>query len=88
MWVDRHQDQLKHIWANIKRFGVEVILILDFIHVLEYLSNTCGRRRTAFIPPGSESDEAWVAERAIRILKSQASAVAGGIRRSATLRGF
>jgi hypothetical protein len=37
MLVDGHLDQLKPIWANIKHFGVEVILILDFIHVLEYL---------------------------------------------------
>lgn len=84
MLVDGHQDQLKHIWANIKHFGVEVILILDFIHVLEYL----WKAAYCFHPPGSEVAEAWVAERALRILKGQASAVAGGIRRSATLRGL
>lgn len=84
MLVDGHQDQLKHIWANIKRFGVEVILILDFIPVLEYL----WKAAYCFHPPGSESAEAWVAERALQILKGQASTVAGGIRRSASLRGL
>jgi hypothetical protein len=84
MLVDGHRDQLKHIWANIKHFGVEVILILDFIHVLEYL----WKAAYCFHPPGSEQAEAWVAERALRILKGKASTVAGGIRRSATLRGL
>jgi hypothetical protein len=84
MLVDGHKDQLKHIWANIKHFGVEVILILDFIHVLEYL----WKAAYCFHPPGSEQAEAWVAERALRILKGNASTVAGGIRRSATLRGL
>ncbi|MCP4209042.1 MAG: ISKra4 family transposase, partial [Shimia sp.] len=84
MLVDGHKDQLKHIWANIKHFGVEVILILDFIHVLEYL----WKAAYCFHPPGSEQAEAWVAERALRILQGKASTVAGGMRRSATLRGL
>jgi hypothetical protein len=84
MLVDGHKDQLKHIWANIKHFGVEVILILDFIHVLEYL----WKAAYCFHPPGSEQAEAWVAKRALRILKGKASTVAGGMRRSATLRGL
>jgi hypothetical protein len=84
MLVDGHKDQLKQIWANIKHFGVEVILILDFIHVLEYL----WKAAYCFHPPGSEPAEAWVAERALQILKGRASIVAGGIRRSATLRGL
>ena len=84
MLVDGHKDQLKHIWANMKHFGVEVILILDFIHVLEYL----WKAAYCFHPPGSEPAEAWVAGRALQILKGKASIVAGGIRRSATLCGL
>ncbi len=84
MLVDGHRDQLKHIWANIKHLGVQVILILDFIHVLEYLWKAAYR----FHPPGSELAEAWVAERALQILKGKASTVAGAMRRSATLRGL
>jgi hypothetical protein len=41
-----------------------------------------------FHPLGSEQAEAWVAERALQILKGHASAVAGGICRRATLRGL
>ncbi|MCP4288416.1 MAG: ISKra4 family transposase, partial [Gammaproteobacteria bacterium] len=84
MLVDGHKDQLKHILANIKHFGVEVILILDFIHVLEYL----WKAAYCFHSPGTEQAEAWVAERALRILQGKASTVAGGMRRSATLRGL
>ena len=82
MLVDGHKDQLKNIRAGMKRHGVEVLLILDFIHVLEYL----WKAAYCFYPPGSEEAEAWVADRALQILKGNASHVAGGMRRSATLR--
>jgi hypothetical protein len=81
MLVDGHKDQLKPIWANIKHFGVKVMLIHDFIHVLENL----WRVTYEFHSPGSEQAEAWVAERALQILKGKASIVAGGMCRSATL---
>jgi hypothetical protein len=84
MLVDGHQDQLKHIQASIKRFGVSVILVLDFIHVLEYL----WKAAYCFYAPGTEQAEAWVAERALQILRGKAAHVAAGMRRSATLRGL
>jgi hypothetical protein len=37
MLVDGHEGQLEDIHAAIERHGVEVTLVLDFIHVLEYL---------------------------------------------------
>lgn len=82
MRVDGHQDQLKNIRACMKRHNVELVLILDFIHVLEYL----WKAAYGFHPPGSEEAEEWVADRALQILKGNASHVAGGMRRSATLR--
>jgi len=84
MMVDGHKDQLKHIRACMKRHQVDVILILDFIHVLEYV----WKAAYCFHPANSEEAEAWVAERALQILKGKASHVAAGMRRSATLRGF
>ena len=47
-------------------------------------------RHTAgyFWPAGSEEAETWVAERALQILKGNASHVAAGMRRSATFRGL
>lgn len=82
MLVDGHPDQLKNIRACMKRHEVEVVLILDFIHVLEYL----WKAAYCFYSPGSEEAEEWVAERALQILKGTAGQVAGGMRRSATLR--
>lgn len=61
-----------------------VTIVLDFIHVLEYV----WKAAFCFHAPGSEEAERWVQERALRILKGQASDVAAGIRRSATLRNL
>jgi hypothetical protein len=61
-----------------------VILILDFIHVLEYLCKAVH----AFSVPGTEAAEAWVQQRALEVLKGRSSQVAAGMRRSATLRGL
>ncbi len=82
MLVDGHEDQLKHIRASINRYDVRVLLILDFIHVLEYI----WKAAYCFYAAGTEEAEAWVCERALQVLKGHASQVAAGMRRSATLR--
>jgi hypothetical protein len=61
---------------------VAVTLILDFIQVLEYL----WKAAFCFHTEGSEAAEAWVAGRALQILKGKASDAAAGMRRSATSR--
>ncbi len=82
MLVDGHKEQLKQIRSCIKRYGVKVIVVLDFIHVLEYL----WKAAYCFYSAGSKEAEAWVSERALYILQGKASQVAAGMRRSATLR--
>ena len=82
MLVDGHEEQLGQIRAAIDRHGVEVTLVLDFIHVLEYL----WKAAWCFFVPGCEAVEAWVGERALQILRGKARDVAAGMRRSATLR--
>ncbi|HEX9667452.1 MAG TPA: ISKra4 family transposase [Thermodesulfobacteriota bacterium] len=84
MLIDGHNDQLKNIRSSMKRYNVAVLLILDFIHVLEYL----WKAAYCFYKAGSDSAEEWVGYRALQILKGNASHVAGGMRRSATLRGL
>lgn len=49
--------------------------------MLEYLSKAAWR----FFALGDEAAEAWVGERALRILEGKASDVGAGLRRSATL---
>jgi hypothetical protein len=82
MLVDGHEGQLEDIHVAIERHGIEVTLILDFIHVLEYL----WKAAWCFFVPGCQEAEAWVGERALQILRGKASDVAAGMRRSATLR--
>ncbi len=79
--VDGEPHQLKTIKTMAQKQGVEVTIVLDFIHVLEYL----WKAAYCFCPSGSETAEVWVRSRALRILQGQASDVAAGIRRSATL---
>ena len=79
--VDGEEHQLKTIKAIAKKQEVEVTIVLDFIHVLEYV----WKAAFCFCPSGSEAAETWVQERALRILQGKASDVAAGIRRSATL---
>ena len=80
--VDGQPQQRKLIEASIKRFGVKVTLIQDFIHVLEYLWGAAW----CFHDKGDQEAERWVQERALKLLQGEASQVAAGIRRSATKR--
>ncbi|NJO48050.1 MAG: ISKra4 family transposase, partial [Oscillatoriales cyanobacterium RM2_1_1] len=79
--VDGNTHQLKVFNKTAKQTGVELTLILDFIHVLEYL----WKAAFCFHLLGSKEAETWVRERALRLLEGKASDVAVGIRRSATL---
>lgn len=78
--VDGHPHQIKQIKRVMKRLKVKAVLIQDFIHVLEYL----WKATWCFHEKGSEAAEAWVAERALKILQGKAGLVAAGMKRSAT----
>jgi hypothetical protein len=82
--VDGNEAQLRAIRRTAREYGVEPTLILDFIHVLEYLWDAAW----CLYETGDAAAEAWVAERARRILHGHASLVAAGIRRSATKLGL
>jgi len=84
MLVDGDPDQLARIQGCMRRYEVDVLVVIDFIHVLSYV----WKAAYCFHPRGSEEAQAWVAERALRILQGRASGVAAGMRRSATLRGL
>lgn len=81
--VDGQPQQLENIKSASERLNLSnTVLILDFIHVLEYL----WKAAYCFEEEGTEAAESWVNERATRILEGKAIHVAAGIRRSATLR--
>jgi hypothetical protein len=80
--VDGNKTQLKVLSQMTKKYDVALTVVLDLIHVTEYLWTAS----TAFHDEESREREDWVSQRLLRILRGQSSAVAGGIRRSATLR--
>jgi hypothetical protein len=79
--VDGGEKQLDLVLGLIRQYRPDVSLILDFIHVLEYL----WKAAYGFHAVGSFEAENWVAERALKILQGKASDVARGLRQSATL---
>ena len=79
--VDGNSHQLETLKAAAKKNKVSLTIVLDFIHVLEYL----WKAAYCFFAPGDKEAEPWVMERALRLLKGKVSDVAAGIRRSATL---
>lgn len=80
--VDGNKTQLRLLKQLAKKYGIELTIVLDVIHVLEYL----WKAAWAFHKEGDEAVEAWVDERLLEILRGNSGGVAGGIRRSATLR--
>jgi hypothetical protein len=86
-WVflaDGDLHQLQRIRDFAALWGVEISIVCDFVHVLEYLWDAAH----CFNKVGSEAAEQWVYERGINILKGNAGLVAAGMKRSATKRGL
>ncbi len=82
--VDGAPGPLKILPRLAKSYGVELTVVLDLIHVSEYLWNAS----TVFHDRGSRERDEWVCHRLAEILRGHSSRVAGGIRRSATRRGL
>ena len=80
--VDGNEEQLAHIAYCAREMNVEVTIVLDVIHVLEYL----WRAGLSFNDEASPELQDWVEERLLRVLEGHARDVAAGIRRSATKR--
>jgi hypothetical protein len=82
--VDGNEHQLDCLEAQVASEGVELCIILDLVHVLDYLwdagKDLCGSDEAA--------RRAWVGIRLDRLLKGRVSEVAAGMRRSATKRGL
>jgi len=82
--VDGNEEQIRWIHTMGANYGVQVTIVVDFIHVLGYLWKA-GKALAGDDPAAIEK---WVSERSLRILRGKASSVAGGMRRSATVRGL
>ena len=82
--VDGNEVQLGNILTLAEHHKIELTLIIDVIHVLEYL----WKAGTAFEKEGTPQLEKWVQRRFLQILQGQAKRVAAGLRRAATRRRF
>ena len=82
--VDGNNHQIERITTEAATRGVTVTIVVDFIHVLEYLWDAAW----SFYTEGHTAAEKWVHNRAIAILEGRANQVAAGIRRRATSAGL
>ncbi len=82
--VDGNKTQLDLLQQYAEKHSIQLTIILDLMHVLSYL----WKAAHAFFQQGSKESEEWVQQRLLKLLSGQASSVASGIRRSATLRGL
>lgn len=82
--VDGENQQLRILGRMAKKQGVDLTIIVDIIHVIEYLWKA-GR---AFHPKSGPELEKWVQYRLLKILEGKAGLMAGGMRRSATRKKF
>lgn len=78
--VDGNNHQIDRIQAEAANRGVAVTIVVDLVHVLEYLWAAAW----CFFAEGHPEAEAWVRQRALAILEGNATQVAAGIRRRAT----
>ena len=82
--VDGANHQIQRINFEAKLRSVKVTIIVDFVHVLQYLWKAAG----CFYPDSDPAaTEEWVHHQATRVLEGHATKVAGTIRRTATNAG-
>ena len=82
--VDGAKHQIDCIKSEAKAHQLEVAIVCDFVHVLEYLWSSAW----SFFSEGDPRAEVWVAEKALGVLRGKASTVAASIRRKATYLGL
>ena len=78
--VDGNKTQIRDIRAAAKRAGVEITMILDLIHVIEYLWAAAWD----VFPEGAVAAEKWVRKHLTGVLRGRAGIVAAALRRQAT----
>lgn len=82
--VDGNATQIEAVAAEAAVRGVTVTVVIDLIHVLEYL----WKAAWSFFDKGEPAAEEWVAVQARKILCGKSAQVAAGIRRRASTYGY
>jgi hypothetical protein len=78
--VDGNHTQLRLLQQLARRHHLQLTIVLDLIHVIEYL----WKAAFVFHPPSSQAAEDWVSQRLLLILQGKSSTVAASMRRRAT----
>src|SRR5207237_4417218 len=78
--VDGNNHQIDRIRKEARKRNVKIPIVVDFIHVLEYVWSACW----CFFQEGDPAAEQWVHEKALAVLHGRAGIVAAAIRRKAT----
>lgn len=78
--VDGNNHQIDRIQAEAEARGLSITIVIDLIHVLEYLWGAVW----CFFAEADTAAETWVRDRALAVLEGHARDVATGIRRRAT----
>jgi hypothetical protein len=82
--VDGDPTQIDSIKKTANAYGVSVVMILDIIHVLEYLWKAA---KAQFDPEDSTAAQ-WVAAKIEQLLHGQVHSIVRNLRRGATLKGM
>lgn len=82
--VDGNAHQIDRIRAEAKARKISIPIVVDFIHVVEYL----WKAAWCFHPEGDPNAERWVHAQARQVLAGRAGIVAAAIRRKATYHGL
>ena len=82
--IDGNNTQIETVTAEAASRDITITVVIDFIHVLEYL----WKAAWSFFDKGEPAAEEWVADQARKILHGNSAQVAAGIRRRATTYGY
>jgi hypothetical protein len=82
--VDGNCHQIDRIKAEARRRNIDITILVDWIHVVEYIWAAA----RCFYAEADPDGEAFVAEKALAVLEGKAGIVAGAIGRKATMLGL
>jgi hypothetical protein len=82
--VDGNKHQIDRTHAEATARGIDITIVVDFVHVLEYI----WKAAWCFFAEGDPAAETWVREKALTVLDGKATRAAAAIRRKATTTGL
>src|SRR3989454_7630891 len=82
--VDGDLTQIADIEQAARAFGVRVVIIVDIMHVLEYL----WKAAKAWLPPDDPQVAQWVSDKTLQLLQGEVKSIVRNLRRGATAKGM